>query len=157
MSDQPPGPGDTPTDNGALMARSTPQSHALDFQYVDAGPGVGSLRVPFRDDLVGDPATGGLADGVVTTLIDHTCGNAIGKAIQLNGGDTSMGVMATLDLRVDYMRPAKPGRDVTVEARCYKVSQHIAFVRAVAFEDEASDPVATGQAAFMLSGAAVVA
>ena len=56
-----------------------------------------------------------------------------------------------LGLRVDYMRAAEPGRDLIAEARCYRLTHSIAFVRAWAFEDGPDDPVAAAQAAYMLS------
>jgi acyl-coenzyme A thioesterase PaaI-like protein len=39
-------------------------------------------------------------------------------------------------------------------AHCYKVTRSIAFVRAVAYEDDPEDPVATAQATFMLDSSA---
>jgi acyl-coenzyme A thioesterase PaaI-like protein len=38
-------------------------------------------------------------------------------------------------------------------AHCYKLTHSVAFVRAVAYEDDPADPIAAAQAAFMLTGA----
>ena len=135
------------TQLGMLMARHTPQTAALGVEFVSVEPGVGVLRVPYRADLVGDPETGILAGGVITTLLDHACGLAI-KAAAFDFSAT-----ATLDLRIDYMRAAEPGRAVLARAHCYKLTHTIAFVRAAAYEDDPEDPVATAQGAFVLSGA----
>ena len=59
--------------------------------------------------------------------------------------------IATLDLRVDYMRAAIPGRDLIAEARCYRLTRSIGFVRAWAFEDDPADPVAAAQSAYVIS------
>jgi acyl-coenzyme A thioesterase PaaI-like protein len=59
--------------------------------------------------------------------------------------------IATLDLRIDYMKPATPGRDLLARAECYKVTRNVAFVRGVAYHDDPSDPIATTVATFMLS------
>jgi uncharacterized protein (TIGR00369 family) len=102
------------------------------------------LRIPYRADLVGEPDTGVLAGGVVTTLLDMACGWATVAALKI---PTSI---ATLDLRIDYMRPAEPGRDILASAHCYKLTRSIAFVRALAYDQSPADPVAAAQAAFML-------
>lgn len=130
---------------GERMARGTPQSAALDIALVSVEPGLAVMKVPYRDDLVGDPATGVLAGGVITTLIDHVCGLAVASA----AGELHS--TATLDLRIDYMRPAEPGRDIIARAHCYKLTHTIAFVRAAAFEDVEDNPVATAQGAFVLN------
>ena len=57
--------------------------------------------------------------------------------------------MATLDLRIDYMKPATPNEDLLVTAECFKETKTIAFVRATAYHDSPDDPVATSIAAFM--------
>jgi uncharacterized protein (TIGR00369 family) len=129
------------------MVGSAPQAAALGFRLVSVGDSRGALMAPWRADLVGDPDTGVIAGGVVTTLLDHVCGLAI-KAAQDDFSAT-----ATLDLRIDYMRPAAPNADVTAEAHCYKLTRTIAFVRASAYDADPADPIATAQAAFVLSGA----
>ena len=128
------------------MSRETPQALALGIRFVSAAPGTAVMKVAYRADLVGDPDTGVLAGGVITTLLDHVCGLAVGS--QGGGGGT-----ATLDLRIDYMRSAEPGRDIFARAHCYKLTNAIAFVRATAFEEDPDDPIATAQGAFVLAGA----
>ena len=56
---------------------------------------------------------------------------------------------ATLDLRIDYLQPAEPDRDVFAGAEVYKVTSSIAFLRATAFQTE-GDPIANAVATFML-------
>ena len=130
---------------GARMADGTPQARALGFRLVSARVGEASMAVPWRADLVGNPETGVLAGGVVTTLLDHVCGLAVSSSIK------NPQAIATLDLRIDYMRAAAPGREIIAVARCYKLTRSIAFVRGAAFEDDENDPVATAQAAFALT------
>ena len=132
---------------GLRMAESTPQTKALGLQFVDVQPAVGILKIPYRADLVGDPDTGVIASGVITTLLDH-CGGLAIKAAK-----TDFAATATLDLRIDYMRPARVGEDVIGRAHCYKMTRSIAFVRCVAYETDPDDPIATAQGAFVLSGA----
>jgi uncharacterized protein (TIGR00369 family) len=130
------------------MAGGTPQSQALGFQFVSVSRGRGSMRVPWREDLVGDPDTQVIAGGVVTSLLDHTCGLAMSSASAPSGGQFGT---ATLDLRIDYMRPARPRMGVIAEAHCYKLTRTIGFVRAEAWDEDPADPVATAQAAFALT------
>ena len=121
----------------------SPQSQALGLQLIATEPDV-ILKIPYRADLVGEPDTGVIAGGVVTTLLDLACGWATALALDQ---PTSF---ATLDLRIDYMRPAEPGRDLFATAHCYKLTRSVAFLRAVAYDADPSDPVAAAQAAFML-------
>jgi uncharacterized protein (TIGR00369 family) len=126
-----------------LMA--SPHAAAVGMEMVSIDPAEAVLRVRFRPDLVGDPDTGVIAGGVVTALLDHTCGQSVMAALD------SYQPIATLDLRIDYMRPAGPGLDIFCHAHCYKVTRSVAFVRAQAYDVDREDPVATAQAAFMLN------
>jgi uncharacterized protein (TIGR00369 family) len=128
------------------MATTVPQAAALGFRLVSVEPGRGSIEAPWREDLVGDPDTQVIAGGVVTSLLDHTCGLAIASAAGTEPFST-----ATLDLRIDYMRPAAPRAAVIAEAHCYKLTRTIGFVRAEAWDVDKSDLVATAQAAFVLN------
>ena len=85
----------------------------------------------------GDPDTDVIAGGVVTTLLDHTCGLAMAAAAGTEPFST-----ATLDLRIDYMRPAAARAGVTCEAHCYKLTRSVGFVRAEAWDVDRSDLVA---------------
>ncbi len=127
------------------MNAGTPQAVALGIETLGFEKDVAILKTPYRDELVGDPDTGVIAGGVVTTLLDHACGQAVYAAL------SRLTSIATLDLRIDYMRAAEPGRDVFCRAHCYKLTRSVAFVRASAYDGSPDDPVATAQAAFMLN------
>jgi uncharacterized protein (TIGR00369 family) len=127
------------------MAQASPQARALGLEIVSIRRGEVISRVPYSPQLVGDPDTGVIAGGVVTTLLDHSCGQSIMATLE------EFTPIATLDLRIDYMRPAEPGLDIFCHAHCYKLSRSVAFVRAQAYDRDQNDPVATAQAAFMLA------
>lgn len=129
-----------------LQAMNAHGGHAgaLGFQLVSIDATGVVLKTPYKPELVGDPDTGVLAGGVVTALLDHVSGQAVFAA----AGEP--GSIATLDLRIDYMRGAEPGLELYAHAFCYKVTRSVAFVRATAYERTPDDPVATAQSAFML-------
>jgi acyl-coenzyme A thioesterase PaaI-like protein len=86
---------------------------------------------------------------VVTALLDHVCGLAVMAAL------TDPAQPATIDLRIDYLRPAEPRRDVYASAECYKLTRSVAFVRASAFDADPrvspGHPVAIAQGTFILN------
>ena len=129
------------------MSNECPQAVALGMVTVSLEPAMALLRVPYSAEIIGDPDTGVIAGGVVTTLLDHACGQAVMGAL----GEPQP--IATLDLRIDYMRAAEPGLDVFARAHCYRITHSVAFVRATAYDRDPEDPVATVQAAFMLNTA----
>ncbi|HZV83385.1 MAG TPA: PaaI family thioesterase [Brevundimonas sp.] len=129
------------------LASGAAHTHALGFAYEGLEGDRVRVRVPWRQDLVGDPDTGVLAGGLVTTLLDHVGGMAVWVALG------RFEPIATLDLRVDYMRPAAPRRALIAEARCYRLTRSVAFVRGWAFEDHPEDPVAAVQSAYVLGSA----
>ena len=130
---------------GSQFIQGTPHAHALGMELVSVDANTGTLKVPYREDLVGDPDTGVFAGGVVTALVDQVCGLAVMASME------EFTSTATLDLRIDYMRAAQPGKAVFATAHCYKVTRSVAFVRASAYDADPADPVATAQAAFMLN------
>ena len=56
---------------------------------------------------------------------------------------------ATLDLRVDYMRAAVPGKTVIGRGECYKLTRTISFIRGIAHDGDPDDPVAHVTGTFM--------
>lgn len=130
------------------MNQGSPQARELGFETVSLDLATAVLKVPYDAKLVGDPDTGVIAGGVVTTLLDHCCGQAAHAALD------RFKYIATLDLRIDYMRAAEPGKDIFARAHCFKVTRNVAFVRAVAYDNDPDDPVASATAAFMLDSSA---
>jgi uncharacterized protein (TIGR00369 family) len=122
-----------------------PFNAVLGMQVDELGDGTARFRLPYRADLIGNPDTGVLHGGVVTALLDATCGAAVFMKL------ASPVPIATLDLRIDYMGPAAVGRAVVAEATCYRVTRHIAFVRGAAFHDDPGAPIATAAGTFMLA------
>src|SRR5262249_45981331 len=88
--------------------------------------------------------TGVLHGGVVTAMLDESCGMAVQLALD------GTRAIATLDLRIDYQKPATPGLAIRAHAHCYRVTRSIAFVRATAYQDRADEPVAPATACFMI-------
>lgn len=120
---------------------SLPHGRALGLSVGNVGPGQVDMTLPYSDRLVGDPSTGVLHGGAVSTLMDTCCGTAV-----MAHPDTGIGT-ATLGLRIDYMRPARPGQSITAKAVCHRITRSVAFVRAEAFDD-GDDPVATATGTF---------
>jgi uncharacterized protein (TIGR00369 family) len=121
-----------------------PHSQALGMEIVELEHGVATCKLPYAERLVGNPDTGVLHGGVITTLMDAVCGTAIFMSLE------QPKPIATLDLRIDYLAPATPHRDVFARGHCYKVTRNVAFVRGFAYHDSEDDPIAAASGAFML-------
>ena len=126
------------------MREASPYSRALGAELVEIEKSRAVLRLPYQEAFVGDPETGVIAGGVVTALLDTACGYAVWASME------QWTSTATLDLRIDYMRPARPLEVLFGEAEVYRATRSIAFVRALAYETDRADPVAAAQGAFIL-------
>ncbi len=59
--------------------------------------------------------------------------------------------IVTLDLRLDYMRPAGKGETVIARCECVKMTRKIAFIRGIAHGGDPARPIAHSAATFMTS------
>ncbi|NQV81292.1 MAG: PaaI family thioesterase [Alphaproteobacteria bacterium] len=119
-------------------------STAIDF--LDRGRC--GLSLPWAENLVGDVSTGVVHGGVITSLLDSASGMAVFSVVP-----RPMQI-ATLDLRIDYLRPATPHADIKAEADCYRLSKNVAFVRGRAFQDGDRE-IASSLATFMLDSSSL--
>lgn len=107
-----------------------------------------TLRLPYAVALAGNPATGVPHGGAVTTLMDTACGVSTICVLP------EFEICPTLDLRIDYMRPAEPGRAIFGFAESYRVTQHVIFTRGIAHQGDPAYPVAHVMGTFMRLGKA---
>ncbi|MDB1110261.1 PaaI family thioesterase [Pseudomonas extremaustralis] len=105
-----------------------------------------TLVMPYASHLVGDPSTGVIHGGALTSLMDTACGMATLCVLP------EFEVCPTLDLRVDYMHPAEPHKPVYGFAQCYRVTTDVIFTRGFAYQDDRQQPIAHVVGAFMRMG-----
>lgn len=131
-------------DNPQILLDHVPHCRELGMLALYARPGEFALKIPYDPTLVGDPARGVVFGGVITTLLDHAGGVAVMCALE------EARPVATIDLRIDYMRPATPHRELLGFARCYHLTRSVAFVTGAAYHDDPGDPFARFQSTYML-------
>jgi len=129
---------------GTLMS-AIPHSAELGMRLISRDTDEAVMMIPYDPRLIGDPETGVMHGGAITALLDTCCGAAVMMA------SSKPSSTATLDLRINYMRPATPERDVYAHAHCYRATRSVGFVRAVAYHEDRDDPIATASAAFILN------
>ncbi len=98
----------------------------LGLEVLAVGKGEITLQARFRDEWIVNPAGGYIHGGILATLIDLTADWALvawtGKGVP------------TLDLRVDYHRPAKG--DLRAEGRVIKVGKQFSSAEARILDSE---------------------
>ena len=127
------------------FSRVVPHNQALGMRLIDITATEVVIELPYDPKLVGNPDTGTLHGGAITALLDGCSGAAVFTAL------AEPVPIATLDLRIDYLKPAEPGKSVIGKATCYKMTRNVAFTRAVAYQDDPENVIAHSVGTFMLS------
>ncbi len=147
MSGFPPGPDERfDPERFFKLARQVGHGRALGMDFHAAGDNWAELSLPWREQLVGVPGSGTLATGAIVSLIDTASGTAVWTAL---GKFTPI---VTLDMRIEYLRPALKGETVLARCECVKLTRQIAFVRGTAHSGDLERPIALCSGTFMLGG-----
>ena len=85
---------------------------ALGIDYIDHGPDWVELGLDYQEKLIGVVESGVLASGPIISLMDM----ATSMAIWVKLG--RFRPQATLDMRIDYLRPSAPGRRIVGRGEC---------------------------------------
>lgn len=139
----------TPPDLARVVSAfaNIPHSRLLGIRLDEVRRGSGSMSLGFDEKLIGNARTRVVHSGVITALLDTLCGLVVMTKVPEGTP------LATLDLRIDYLRPATPGQTIRASAECYKVTANVAFVRGAAFNAGSEDTIAHCTGTFMLGGA----
>lgn len=141
-----PDPSFDPARAGHLVAAHG-HNRILGARFLGHGPDWAEFAIDWREELVGDEASGVLASGPVIAMMDM----ATSMAVWVRRG--AFRPQATLDMRVDYLRGAKPGACVIGRGECYRITRRIAFVRGQAHDGDPADPIAHVAGTFMATDA----
>jgi len=127
------------------LVRNVGHGRALALEYRQSAENWIELALPWREELVGIPEQGVLASGAIVSLLD-TCG---GASVWMALGQFQP--IVTIDLRLDYLRPALKGETIVARCECYKLTRLVAFVRGIARGDDDERPIAHATGTFMLN------
>lgn len=128
----------------------SPRGHyaLLGIHNVADGPDWAELACPFAPGFLMDVEAELVSSGPVISLIDAAAGAAVVARTR------QWRPMATLDMRVDYLRPARAGQTLRARATCYHVTRKVAFIRCDVHDGDPTDPIAFAVASFFFTGAA---
>ena len=128
-----------------VMEEMIPFNRYLGVRATEVRKGFARLEVPFRDELVGDPLRPALHGGVLSALAD-TCG---GAAVWVSIDDERARI-STIDLRIDYLRPARL-TNVIAEASVVRLGNRVGVADVRMFHPDAeSDTIATGKGVYSI-------
>ncbi len=133
-----------------FMEEGIPYNRFLGLRCDEVQEGRCVLRVPWRDELVGDPFRPAVHGGVTSALADTAGGGAVFTMLTSHGDRAS-----TVDLRVDYLRPGRAA-DLVCEAEVVRMGNRVAVTRMHVFSGEIPAtgseayrrPIATAQAVY---------
>ncbi|MHB8767213.1 MAG: PaaI family thioesterase [Deferrisomatales bacterium] len=139
----PPEPELYPLEQVRQTMTELPHFRELGIRLVELVRGGCTARIEASPRLIGNPDTGAVHGGVITSLLDSVGGTAAFSAVRRGQS------VATLDLRIDYLRMSEPGAAIVGRAECYRLSRNVAFVRGDA-RSEGRGPLAHFVATFMV-------
>ena len=85
-----------------VIEQEIPFDRFLGLLVEEIRPGYARLRMPFRPEFIGDPRRPALHGGIISMLVDTCGGSAVWASCSVRDR------VATIDMRVDYLRPADP-------------------------------------------------
>lgn len=125
-----------------LIEHSIPFNAFLGIKLVSLESGICKLSIPFRQELLGDFRRGAVHGGVISTLIDTCGGFAVWSMCKVTDK------IATIDLRVDYLKPALSA-DLVAESRVRLLGNRVGNASTIIFmSGEPNQIVAEGRSVY---------
>ena len=105
-----------------MVGRQT-QGHfsALGIDMIGCGEGWAEMSLTPKPELIGDPISGALHTGPITTLLDSALGIAASVSLP------KMGFAPTIDLRVDHLRKANAREVLVARGEVVRITRNVLF------------------------------
>ncbi len=121
----------------------SPYARFLGAEMVRSEEGLVEIRLPFREEFLRMEGSDWYHGGIISAIADIA--GAFAVLIAAGGGSG-----ATIDLRIDYLKPARRG-DLVAIGRVVKVGRRICRAD-MEVRDASDDMVAVGRGAFVGAG-----
>ena len=115
-----------------FVEEGIPFNRFLGLQCEALGPGKATLRMPFREELIGAPHRPALHGGTLSALADTAGGAALFSDVDLDAR------ISTIDLRIDYLRPGRLD-DVWAEAKVVRRGNRVGVTRITVWQNSLSE------------------
>lgn len=126
----------------AFVEERIPFHRFLGVKVLDVRPGFAKVCLPFREEFKGNENRGVMHGGITAVIVD-ICG-----AVALWSHFGPLDKTATIDMRVDYQRPA-PFEDLVAEGEVRMLGNRIANVHIRVFAASMPDTqIAEGRAVY---------
>lgn len=126
-----------------VMQNMVPFNRHLGIVVDEIRHGFARFRMPFREELLGDPVRRVLHGGTISALVDVVGGTAVWSTLEETGSR-----VATIDFRVDYLRPGRD-KDVVAEAAVVRVGNRVGVTDTRVFQvDRPDKTIATGKGVY---------
>jgi uncharacterized protein (TIGR00369 family) len=120
----------------ALFEQQIPLHAHLGLRCEHLAAGLARVRIPPRPELTGDPFRPAVHGGVLATLADVAGGLAVFSQVAPEDR------VSTIDLRIDYLRPAVTGADLFGEARLLRAGGRVAMAEVTVHQGDPAQPCA---------------
>lgn len=121
---------------------SIPFHKFLGLKVLELKKGYVKMRFPLRPELIGNIMSGHWHGGVIATTLDAAGGMAAASLLK-----SVEDKLATLDIRVDYLKPNK-GKALIVTGEVIRSGKSSIVTNLQAFNEESAELVADGRAVF---------
>lgn len=117
----------------AFFSSAHPLFSHMGISVVSARNGTAEMMMPFNGELTDED--GAMHTGAIVTLLDTTCGLAVFSALD------SMQPIATIDLRIDVVRPVPAGQGVRAVVVCEAIRDCVAYISGKAYSEAGQEPL----------------
>jgi len=125
-----------------IIENLIPLHRYLGFELLEVSDGFARIKVPFKEELIGNPRIRALHGGIISTAMD-----SVGGAAAMTTLVSSDDRLSTIDIRVDYLRPGN-AKDLIVEGNIVRSGNRIVVTSMKAYHAGSEKIIAVGKGVY---------